>query len=76
LEDTEPYLYLTHAHSFVSNEVSKIAGHGKKNIGFEKNYLPNIDLAIERSEGYETDIYCLHEKVGTNLGELILLLRK
>jgi len=67
---------LNSKHSFVSKEVSDIAGHGKKYIGFEKNYLPNIDLAIERAKEYETDIDCLHEKVGTNLAELILLLRK
>lgn len=67
---------LTNTHSFVSKEVSELAGHGKKNICFEKNYLTNIDLAIQRANDYETDINSLHDKVGTNLGELILLLRK
>lgn len=62
-------------HSFISNEVSKITGHAKKNICFNKNYLKNIDLAIRRSNEFETNVNKLEDKVGTNLGELFLILK-
>lgn len=42
---------------------------------FEKYYLPNVDLAIERARGFAPSDQLL-EKIGSNLGELIELLRK
>ena len=41
----------------------------------EKYYLPNIDLAIERAKGFAPGDQLL-EKIGSNLWELIELLRK
>ena len=63
-------------HNFISKEVSTFAGHGKKNINFDKNYLSRIDLAIQRANEFETNVDNLVDKVGTNIGDLIVLLRK
>jgi hypothetical protein len=66
---------LSRTHSYVSYEVSKIAKHGKKNIGFAKNYLHNIDFAIKQADESETTINNLITKIGTNIGDLFKLLR-
>ena len=42
---------------------------------FEKFYLPNIDLAIERAKGFAPSDQLL-DNLGTNLWELIELLRE
>ena len=42
---------------------------------FEQFYLPNIDLAVERAKGFAPSDQLL-EKLGSNLWELIELLRK
>ena len=41
---------------------------------FEKYYLPNVDLAIARAKGFASGDELL-DKIGSNLGELIELLR-
>jgi hypothetical protein len=38
--------------------------------------LPNVNIAIERAQNYETNIDNLIDKVGTNLGELIEKMRE
>lgn len=58
-------------HTFVSNEVSKKAHHGKSGIGFKTNYLPNIPLAIQRAKDFEADPEKLLDNIGCNLHELI-----
>lgn len=65
----------SHQHTYVSKEVSLLAGHGKGNINFEVNYLPNVDLAIERAKSFESDAYQIIDKLGTNLWQLIERLR-
>lgn len=65
----------TDQHTYVSKIVSDKAGHGKSHINFCKNYLLNIDIAIERAKSFEIDINKLIDNVGTNLGELITLMR-
>lgn len=76
-------------HTFTSRELSKKSGHHKdiSEEVFVEKYLPNIDIAIERaSKDYETTITELiglsenndeknHGKIGTNLFELIRLLK-
>ena len=42
---------------------------------FEKYYLPNIDLAIGRAKGFAPSEQLI-DKLGTNLWELIELLRE
>ena len=63
------------AHTFVSKEVSKLAGHGKYSIEFKSKYLAHIDEAIQRAKCFECDEYQIVEKVGTNLWRLIERLR-
>jgi len=62
-------------HTFVSKEVSKIAGHGKSGIRFEKNYLTKIDFAIEQSEKFPSENDLLILEIGSNIGELIKKMR-
>ncbi len=58
-------------HTFVSREVSLRAHHGKSNIGFETNYLPFIDSAIERARVFASDEEELIDNVGTNVWKLL-----
>lgn len=63
--------------TFVSNLLYKKTGE-RKSIqakSFKKYYLPNVDLAIERAKGFSSGDRLL-EELGSNLGELIELLRK
>lgn len=63
--------------SFVSNLLYEKTGQRKaiQARTFEKFYLPNIDLAIERAKGFAPSDQLL-EKLGSNLWELIEFLRK
>ena len=63
--------------TFVSNLLYEKTGERKaiQVKSFEKYYLPNVDLAIERARGFAQSDQLL-EKIGSNLGELIELLRK
>ncbi len=63
--------------SFVSNLLYEKTGQRKaiQVKTFEKYYLPNIDLAIERAKKFAPSDQLL-EKLGSNLWELIELLRK
>lgn len=69
---------VSNKHTFVSNELSKRAGHSKwiSDCCFRKHYLPNIDLAIKRSECFETNEEKLIHRVGTNLPSLFAVLRE
>ncbi len=63
--------------TFVSNLLHEKTGE-RKSIqakSFKKYYLPNVDLAIERAKGFASGDRLL-EELGSNLGELIELLRK
>lgn len=63
--------------TFVSNLLYEKTGE-RKSIqakSFKKYYLPNVDLAIERAKGFASGDRLL-EELGSNLGELIELLRK
>ena len=64
-------------HTFVSNLLYEKTGESKaiQVKSFEKYYLPNVDLAIGRARGFAQSDQLL-EKIGSNLGELIELLRK
>ena len=63
--------------SFVSNLLYVKTGQRKaiQAKTFEQFYLPNIDLAVERAKGFAPSDQLL-EKLGSNLWELIELLRK
>ncbi len=63
--------------TFVSNLLYEKTGERKaiQAKTFEKYYLPNVDLAIERAKGFAPSDQLL-EKIGSNLGELIELLRQ
>lgn len=63
--------------TFVSNLLYEKTGERKaiQAKTFEKYYLPNIDLAIERARGFAPSDQLL-ENIGSNLGELIELLRE
>lgn len=63
--------------TFVSNLLYEKTGERKaiQAKTFEKYYLPNVDLAIERAKGFAPSDQLL-EKIGSNLGELIDLLRE
>ena len=62
---------ISNAHTYVSAELSKIAGHGKSKIRFKENYLPNIDKAILRSKSFESDEEKLVDNIGCNIWKLI-----
>lgn len=63
--------------SFVSNLLYEKTGQRKaiQAKTFENYYLPNIDLAIERAKGFAPSEQLI-DKLGTNLWELIELLRE
>ena len=63
--------------SFVSNLLYVKTGQRKaiQVKTFEKFYLPNIDLAIERAKGFAPRDQLINN-LGTNLWELIELLRE
>ena len=63
--------------SFVSNLLYVKTGQRQaiQAKTFEQFYLPNIDLAVERAKGFAPSDQLL-EKLGSNLWELIELLRK
>ena len=63
--------------SFVSNLLYEKTGKRKaiQVKTFEKFYLPNIDQAVERAKGFAPSEQLL-EQLGSNLWELIELLRK
>lgn len=58
-------------HTFVSKEVSVKAHHGKSGINFKKNYMPNIDKAIERAKEFAVDEDKLIDHIGSNIWRLI-----
>lgn len=58
-------------HTFVSNEVSKYARHGKKKINFKKNYLPNIKFAIRQAKQFCYSEDDLIDHIGCNLWILL-----
>lgn len=62
-------------HTYISKELSDKLGHSKKNINFEKNYLPNIDKAIEHSKKFECSVEKLVDNIGTNLADLIEIIK-
>ena len=57
-------------HTFVSGEVSKKAHHGKKGIHFKENYLPNVDMAIQRAKCFANSEEELVRDIGCNLWQL------
>lgn len=63
-------------HTYISNEVSKKAHHGKCKINFAKNYLPNIDLAIARAKKFANSEQLLIDNIGCNIWKLIEKMRK
>lgn len=62
---------ISNKHTFVSYEVSKKAGHGKKGIKFKDNYLPYIPLAIARAKQFALSEVDLTNSIGCNLWILI-----
>lgn len=65
-----------HGNTYVSNLLHELTGQRKaiQVKTFEKYYLPNVDLAIARAKGFASGDELL-DKIGSNLGELIELLR-
>lgn len=66
---------ISNKHTFLSNEVSRIANHGKSCLKFEENYLHKIDWAILQSEKFPSSNSELISEIGSNVGELIKLMR-
>jgi len=62
-------------HTFVSKELSDRLHHGKSGINFKLNYLPNIDLAIERAKGFASDEESLVNEIGSNIWKLFESMR-
>lgn len=58
-------------HTYVSREVSDKVHHSKSGINFKKNYLPMIDVAIERAKKMPSDEIALINNVGCNLWKLL-----
>ena len=62
---------VSNAHSFVSNELSVKAHHGKKGIAFKEKYLPHIEEAIIRASKFASDNEALITDIGCNIWILI-----
>lgn len=63
-------------HTFVSKEVLKKASYGKGMIDFERNYLPNVELAIQRAKKMESGEEELVDNIGCNLWKLLEEMKK
>ena len=77
LEDIRKNNAVSNKHTYVSKELSTIAGHYKSinEATFKENYLPNVDSAISRSQCFETNLNMLLYNIGTNIPELFSILR-
>jgi hypothetical protein len=62
---------VSNAHTFVSNELSVKAHHGKKGIAFKEKYLPHIEEAIIRAAKFASDNEALITDIGCNIWILI-----
>jgi hypothetical protein len=71
LEDINENVKVSRHHTFVSNEVSKRANHGKGNLNFEANYLDKISSAVERAKGFPDSEEELVNNIGTNIWKLV-----
>lgn len=58
-------------HTYVSNEVSKKAHHGKSGIPFKSVYLPHIWDAVERAKHFSSEETDLVQSIGCNLWKLL-----
>lgn len=59
------------SHTYVSKEVSDKAHHSKGGINFKKNYMPMIDVAIQRAKRMPSDETDLVNCIGCNLWKLL-----
>ena len=62
---------VSNAHTFVSNELSVKAHHGKKGIAFKEKYFPHIEEAIIRASKFASDNEALITDIGCNIWILI-----
>ena len=62
---------ISNTHTFVSNELSLKAHHGKKGIAFKEKYLPHIKDAIVRASKFASDNESLLTNIGCNIWKLI-----
>ena len=62
---------ISNTHTFVSNELSLKAHHGKKGLAFKKKYLPHIEDAIVRASKFASDNESLITDIGCNIWKLI-----
>lgn len=73
IDDIKENKKVSNRHTFVSFELSKLAGHGKSHIKFDRNYKDKIDIAIQRaqSKAFASTNDELIYNVGTNIWQLI-----
>lgn len=64
------------SHTYVSKAVSDRAHHGKGGINFKKNYMPMIDVAIQRAKRMPSDENALVNSIGCNLWKLLEDMKK
>lgn len=62
---------LSNNHTYVSKELSSKAHHGKSRLAFKENYLPNVEVAIERASQFASDNDSLISELGCNIWKLI-----
>ncbi|MBP5331920.1 MAG: RloB domain-containing protein [Lachnospiraceae bacterium] len=62
---------ISNAHTYVSNELSLKAHHGKKGLAFKEKYLPHIEEAIIRASKFKSDNESLITDIGCNIWKLI-----
>ncbi len=67
---------VSHSHTYVSKEVSDKAHHRKGGINFKKNYLPMIDVAIQRAKRMPSEENDLVDCIGCNLWKLLEGMKK
>ncbi len=71
LEDIKENHKISSNHTYVSNEVSVKAHHGKSGIKFKQNYLPHVLEAVERAKLFASSEDDLVNSIGCNLWKLI-----
>lgn len=71
LQELEKNEKVSDKHTFVSKEVSEKAHHGKSGINFKKNYMPCIDVAIERAKEFASSEEELVDNIGCNVWKLV-----
>jgi hypothetical protein len=71
MEEIKNNKKVSRKHTYVSKEVSDKAHHSKGGIGFNNNYLPKVDDAIQRAKEFASDEEDLIYEIGCNVWKML-----